>query len=91
MCIVINVAIMWKDRKDDEAIMRASKNIIDRTVALGKELGIHHPFLYQNYAAKWQDVFAGHPDDIRTRLREIQERYDPEGVFSKKQPGYFKL
>ena len=88
---MINVPIMWKDLKDDEAVMRANKNIVDRIVALGKELGVHHPFIYQNYAAKWQDVFAGYPVDNRKRLREVQETYDPEGVFSKKQPGYFKL
>lgn len=89
--VVLLIATLWKDPKDDEAIMRASKNLIDRAVALGKESGAHHPFIYQNYASEWQKVFEGFPDEIRKRLREIQKIYDPEGIFSKKQPGYFKV
>jgi len=62
-----------------------------RAVTLGKEMGLHHPYIYQNYAAKHQDVYAGYGSENRKRLREIQKEYDPEGVFSRLQPGYFKV
>jgi hypothetical protein len=71
--------------------MRAGKNIIDRSVALGKEMGLHHPYIYQNYAAKDQDVFEGYGSKNRNRLREIQKKYDPEGIFSRLNPGYSKV
>jgi FAD/FMN-containing dehydrogenase len=89
--IVLSTAMGWKDKADDEAVLQASKNIIDRSVALGKEMGLHHRYIYQNYAAQHQDVFAGYGEKNRKRLREIRNKYDPEGVFSKLQPGYFKV
>jgi hypothetical protein len=52
--------------------------------AVGKERG-------QNYAGAAQDVFAGYGEKNRERLRDIQSKYDPEGVFSRLQPGGFKL
>ena len=47
--------------------------------------------MYQNYADCEQDVFAGYGKENWDRLRGIQKKYDPEGVFSKLQPGYFKV
>lgn len=58
---------------------------------LGKEEGVHHRYIYQNYANQTQDVFAGYSDESRKRLVEVQKKYDPEGVFSRLQPGYFRL
>lgn len=71
--------------------MRTAQNIVDRAVIIGKEMGVHHPFIYQNYAAKSQDVFGGYSVENQERLRRIQKEVDPEGVFSRLQPGYFSL
>jgi FAD/FMN-containing dehydrogenase len=54
-------------------------------------MGLHHRYIYQNYANISQDVFAGYGEENRDRLRKIQRKYDPEGVFSRLQPGYFKV
>jgi FAD/FMN-containing dehydrogenase len=54
-------------------------------------MGLHHPFIFQNYARYDQDVFAGYGLENRKRLQEIQKKYDPDGVFSRLQPGYFKV
>jgi hypothetical protein len=71
--------------------MRAANKIIDRCVAVAKEMEIHHPYIYQNYAAKHQDVFAGYGAKNRRRLQEIQKKYDHNGVLSRLQPGYFQV
>ncbi|KAG4434577.1 hypothetical protein IFR05_009933 [Cadophora sp. M221] len=81
----------WADEEDNELIVRTAQNLIDRAVILGKKMGIYHPFIYQNYAAKSQDVFAGYSVENQQRLRRIQKEVDPEGVFSRLQPGYFTL
>jgi hypothetical protein len=54
-------------------------------------MGLYHPFTYQNYAGPGQDVFASYGAENRMRLLKIQQKYDPEGVFSRLQPGYYKV
>jgi FAD/FMN-containing dehydrogenase len=88
---VINVCLFWKNAEDDEVVLQAQTNIIDKSVALAKQMGLHHPFIFQNYARYDQDVFAGYGLENRKRLQEIQKKYDPDGVFSRLQPGYFKV
>ncbi|PVH74286.1 FAD-binding domain-containing protein [Cadophora sp. DSE1049] len=88
---ILLVSFSWGSSKDDELVVRTAQNIIDRSVIIGKEMGVHHPFIYQNYAAKSQDVFAGYSVENQERLRRIQKEVDPEGVFVRLQPGYFSL
>jgi hypothetical protein len=54
-------------------------------------MGLWHRFIYQNYAGIGQDVFASYGPERHARLLETQQKYDPEGVFLRLQPGYFKL
>jgi hypothetical protein len=88
---VITVCLYWKNPQDDEIVLQAQTNIINKSVALAKQIGLYHPYIFQNYARKDQDVFAGYGLGNRKRLQEIQKRYDPDGVFSRLQPGYFKV
>jgi hypothetical protein len=88
---VITVCLYWKNPEDDEIVLQAQTNIINKSVALAKQIGLFHPYIFQNYARKDQDVFAGYGLGNRKRLQEIQKRYDPDGVFSRLQPGYFKV
>jgi len=88
---LINVCLYWKNSEDDEIVLQAQTNIINKSVALDKQMGLHHPYIFQNYARKDQDVFAGYGLENRKRLQEIQKKYDPDGVFSRLQPGYFKV
>lgn len=88
---MLSIATYWDNQEDDEIVHVAMGRFIDRSVALGKEMKLYHPFIYQNYAHGSQDVFAGYGEKNGKRLREIREKYDPEGVFSKLQLGRFKL
>jgi hypothetical protein len=82
---------MYQNAKDDEIMRKTAQKIISRGIDLGKEKGLWHRFIYQNYAGLGQDVFGSYGSENRARLREIQMRYDPEGVFQNLQPGYFKV
>jgi hypothetical protein len=64
---------------------------MNRAVALAKEMGLDHRYIYQNYANQTQDVFAGLSPENKQRLLKIQERHDPERILSRLQPGAFKL
>jgi len=88
---LINVCLYWKNSEDDEIVLQAQTNIINKSVTLDKQMGLHHPYIFQNYARNDQDVFAGYGLENRKRLQEIQKKYDPDGVFSRLQPGYFKV
>ncbi|KAL2059793.1 hypothetical protein VTL71DRAFT_10177 [Oculimacula yallundae] len=89
--IVFSIVFIWKEPIDDEAMTGAGTRLLQRSIALAKEMNLYHPYMYQNYADISQDVFAGYGKENRDRLRSVQKEYDPEGVFSRLQPGYFKV
>ena len=63
----------------------------DRAVAAAKAKGLDHPFLYQNYAALQQKVFPSYGAANMAKLKSISNKYDPQQVWQKLTPGYFKL
>ncbi|KAE9368211.1 FAD-binding domain-containing protein [Stipitochalara longipes BDJ] len=78
--------------REDELVGAAGKRIVGRSEKAAKEAGLWHPYVYINYADVEQDVFAGYGEGNRERLREIQRKWDPEGVFGARlQPGGFKV
>ncbi|PVH71073.1 FAD binding domain-containing protein [Cadophora sp. DSE1049] len=89
--IIFSIVFIWDDPNDDEAMKGAANRLLHRSIQLGKEMGLYHRYIYQNYADGDQDVFAGYGEENRERLRGIQKRFDPEGVFWRLQPGYFKV
>lgn len=89
--ILFTVAFRWSLAEDDEVMNRVGNAILEKSVEMAKERGAYHRYIYMNYANGSQDVFAGYGEENRARLRGIQKRYDPEGVFSRLQPGYFKV
>jgi hypothetical protein len=89
--LVFVMTFFWSDEKDDEIVYDTIKRILSRMTVLAKERNQFHPFLYQNYAENFQDVFAGYGEENRKRLRQIQKKYDPEDVFQRLQAGYFKV
>ncbi len=64
---------------------------MNRAVALAKDMGLDHRYIYQNYANQTQDVFAGLSPENKQRLLQIQKIHDPERILSHLQPGAFKL
>jgi hypothetical protein len=88
---VISTSISWSSAADDFRILAASRNFISRANATAYAQGLGNRFLYQNYAGQEQDVFASYGQENLERLREVGRKYDPNGVWQKLQPGYFKL
>jgi hypothetical protein len=54
-------------------------------------MGFGYPYIYQNYAAAEQPVFPSYGASNYAKLKAISAKYDPAGVFTKLQPGYFKI
>jgi hypothetical protein len=89
--MVLNLSAMWPLKSDDEAVLTACHNFITRSEDIARQRNLFHPYLYMNYASQWQDPIAGYGTENKARLLDISKKYDPEGVFQKLHPGYFKL
>lgn len=88
---MFSVTFRWSRVEDDERMNAAGNTIKIRAIEMANELGVYHRYIYQNYANASQDVFAGYGEKNRMKLKEIQRKYDAEGVFSRLQPGNFKV
>ncbi len=89
--LVVNIAIRWSDSADDARIHAMATRFIERSVATAKDMKLHHKYIYQNYASSNQDVFASYGLKNKDRLMRISKKTDPERIFQRLQPGYFKL
>ena len=81
----------WNLTNDDNQILSTQEDIIARSKTLAESRGLSHRYIYQNYAYIKQDVFGGYGPESKARLLKVQQKYDPEKLFLKLQPGYFKL
>lgn len=81
----------WTNASDDDKVFATIDRFVSRAVELATNMGLDNRFIYMNYASQDQDVFAGYGEENEMRLKEIQKKYDPDGVFERLQPGYFKL
>lgn len=88
---VFHITMSWDNASDDIAVADFARNLIARVNSTAYATGKGNPYIYQNYAAKEQKVFEGYGKVNHARLRKISKKYDPQSVFQKLQPGYFKL
>ena len=80
----VMLGFMYDSDEDDERISKLSRKTYEAAEEKARELGVHHPFRYINYAEEWQDIWSGFGAEENVKaLREVQRRYDPEGVFTK--------
>ncbi|CAJ2505118.1 Uu.00g125120.m01.CDS01 [Anthostomella pinea] len=89
--LITNISARWALKSDDTAVLTAYHNFVTRVEEKSRARNLFHPFLYMNYASQWQDPIASYGAENKARLLEVSKKYDPEGVFQKLHPGYFKL
>ncbi|KAJ5915831.1 hypothetical protein N7454_010972 [Penicillium verhagenii] len=88
---LVQIDISWSDIVDDDRILTAAQNILNRCQVAASSAGLLNKYVYQNYASAGQDVFSGYGQKNLARLKAVSAKYDPAQVFQKLQPGYFKL
>ncbi|TGO70711.1 hypothetical protein BELL_0679g00020 [Botrytis elliptica] len=84
---IMNLNWGWENEEDDDKVFTALNRFVERIVDLAKDWGLNNQFIYMNYASEEQDVFGGYGEVNEKKLRDIQRKYDPEGVFKRLQPG----
>ena len=81
----------WTEAADDKLVNETASKFIAGVETLAREKGIHHRFVYLNYADKTQDPIDGYGEANKERLQAVSRKYDPQGLFQKGVPGGFKL
>lgn len=87
--IVCLLSQAWADQADDERVYAASAALV--AAIEDAALDAYDPFLYLDYAAKWQDPIASYGHVSVQQLQELRAMVDPKGVFTKFVPGGFKI
>ncbi|KAG5295162.1 FAD binding domain-containing protein [Histoplasma ohiense] len=89
--LLVLVNVMWADRADDEAVLKAVSDIINAVKYEAESSKKLNKFIYMNYASQFQSVIESYGSASYERLLQVARRYDPSRVFQELQPGYFKL
>lgn len=89
--VFLQVVLTSEDEKADEGLQVALKDIITSLEEQIEKEGVKHDFVYLNFAASFQDPFAGYGEERVDALRSVAKKYDPEGLFQKQLSGGFKL
>ncbi|MCJ1413431.1 hypothetical protein MMC19_007536 [Ptychographa xylographoides] len=87
----LDLTLQWSSPTDDAAVTNATQTLLRCATAYAKAQGLHHDFLYLNYALQTQDPIAGYGSESVAHLRNMSGLYDPSGVFQRLVPGGFKL
>ncbi|PLB48629.1 hypothetical protein P170DRAFT_166315 [Aspergillus steynii IBT 23096] len=81
----------WALAQDDIRVQRWSQKLAEKLHDANRRNGISTEFVYMGDAGEWQDPFAGFPSENVARMKSIQKRYDPQGIFTRLNTGGFKL
>ncbi|KAH7380121.1 hypothetical protein BKA66DRAFT_512891 [Pyrenochaeta sp. MPI-SDFR-AT-0127] len=87
----VNFYTTWTDPKDDKAIMLAAQSFISTCNQISKELGAYNEYMYMPYSSPYQAVIPAYGAANLERLKAVSKRYDPQSIFQRLQPGYFKF
>lgn len=81
----------WSDEADSERATAASASLVAAIEKAARELGDYDPFVYLGYAGNWQDPIGSYGSESVQKLKELRDRVDPKGVFTRLVPGGFKI
>ncbi|KAK9420126.1 putative FAD-binding PCMH-type domain-containing protein [Seiridium unicorne] len=89
--IVALLSATWTNATDDLVVTKAAKAFFDAVDADGRQSGTYDPYIYLDYADQDQQVIASYGSESVRRLRQVQRRVDPLGVFTVQVPGGYKI
>ena len=88
---IVHICLSWSDEADDDTVYSLASDVLKATKAESISKGARSEYIYMNYASTFQDVFSSYGEANKAKLQKIAKKYDPQEVFQKLQPGYFKL
>ncbi|KAH8894165.1 FAD-binding domain-containing protein [Thozetella sp. PMI_491] len=89
--MIVFITPRWLDAAYDSAMYAAAEQWVNEVTAVTQALGTDDPFLYLNFAAKFQKPLCAYGDKNIQFLKQVAAKYDPNSVFQTLMPGGFKL
>ena len=81
----------WNESSDDTTMMKGTVDYVKTGRAMARELVADNDYYYMPYSSGYQPVVAGYGAKNVAKLQNVSMKYDPQQVFQRLQPGYFKL
>lgn len=78
--VVAALSITWRNAQDDKLVSTTADKLLDAIAKEARQLGGLDPFIYLNYAGQFQDPIRSYGAESVSRLRQIQQKYDPKGA-----------
>ena len=79
--LVVLVNCMLDNTADDEAVITAISEMMDKITVEAKASNKFNEYIYMNYASKYQSVMESYGPANHDCLIEIAQKYDPHQVF----------
>ncbi|KAL6710324.1 hypothetical protein ACN47E_009270 [Coniothyrium glycines] len=89
--VFLQIIFTFEDSAATEGFEEGLKDFVKIIEDVARKEGVLHKYKYLNFAASFQDPFAGYGADEVKALKKVARKYDPRGVFQKQVPGGFKL
>lgn len=88
----LNLYLRWSDSADDYRITQYAQEFLATVDNSSQAEGMFYPFLYLGDAAAGENPFATYwRGQSLNKMKAIRQRYDPDAVFQRLQPGGFKI
>jgi hypothetical protein len=81
----------WFTSTDDMLVNATAQSLLDNVNSAATGLGGSDPFIYLNYAGKYQDPITSYGNQSVGQLQEVRRRVDPTLVFTEQVPGGNKI
>ena len=89
--IVTLLSATWSRADDDLIVEDEARRLLEKTRNEARRLGAYDPFVYLNYAGHWQDPISSYGEESLQNIRRVRDTVDPEGLFTYREPGGFKI
>ncbi|KAJ7169318.1 hypothetical protein C8R43DRAFT_1155931 [Mycena crocata] len=88
---LLHLSLFWSNPADDKILVPKFQEYTAWVEDYARKSGSLSEFLYMNYALENQDVMASVGMENRRKLKDVQGRYDSNGIFTKYWKGGYKL
>lgn len=89
--VIVELFASWENAADDALVKHTLHELLEAINNVAKELGAFDPYIFANYAYKDQDVMGSYGAESLKKLKQVREKVDPKGIFTKLVPGGYKI
>ena len=89
--VIVSFTVNWIEKSDDKLSEKLTRDAIEQIDAAASVNGTGYRYRYMNYCGDWQRPFEGYGEENVQLLRDVSQKYDPEGLFQRGCVGGFKL